>query len=241
MFHTFSHSEKNIKLHIIEIGNKELKHAVIFFMLEVETFFSIINKLSLDYFRVVLIYRCDVLSREFLLKEFEKGIQHLIDHLNMESTHCILESGLDDIYKTSLCSRQIFDFTTVCKTFDEFSIEDFFRLYPRGHKDSVGFIEKVNEQINETLSEGEPYLFKVAKKMRLTPRVLSKKIITEGEEFKALVKQKRYEKALILLQDKDVSLSDIAYTLGYTEHSAFTRAFRGWTGCSPGQFRKYFR
>uniref|UniRef100_UPI0013DE9A54 helix-turn-helix domain-containing protein n=1 Tax=Acinetobacter colistiniresistens TaxID=280145 RepID=UPI0013DE9A54 len=61
------------------------------------------------------------------------------------------------------------------------------------------------------------------------------------KEFKLLVKQIRHEKALFLLKNENVSLCDIAYTLGYTEHSAFTRAFRGWTGCSPCQFRKYLK
>ncbi|NNP70686.1 AraC family transcriptional regulator [Acinetobacter sp. Ac_5812] len=241
MFHTFSHCEKNIKLHLIEVGNKDLKHAVIFFLLEIDKFFSLINNLSLDHFRIVLIYRCEVLNQDFLSKDILNGFKCLMDSLNVKNTHFIFEPSLDNPYKYALYSSDLFDSITVCKKFDELCFEAFFASCPRTGEGTLDFLEKVNIQIGNILSEGEPYLIKVAKKMRLTPRILSKKIRNEGEEFKLLVKQKRHEKALILLKNENVSLSDIAYTLGYTEHSAFTRAFKGWTGCSPCQFRKYLK
>lgn len=241
MFHTFSHCEKNIKLHLIEVGNKDLKHAVIFFLLEIDKFFSLINNLSLDHFRIVLIYRCEVSNQDFLSKDLLNGFKCLMDNLNIENTHFIFEPSLENPYKYVLYSCDLFDSITISKRFDELCLEAFFASCPRKGERTLDFLEKVNIQISNILSEGEPYLIKVAKKMRLTPRVLSKRIRNEGEEFKLLVKQKRHEKALILLKNENVSLSDIAYTLGYTEHSAFTRAFKGWTGCSPCQFRKYLK
>lgn len=241
MFHTFSHCEKNIKLHIIEVGNKDLKHAVIFFLFDVDKFLSLIDRLSLDYFRIILVYKCEVVNQDFLLNDFFHGMKYLIDSLDIEDKYCILESTLDSVYKDSLYSSDLFNSITVCKNFDEIYLEAFLASYIHRSKGGIDFIEKVNIQINNILSEGEPYLIKVAKKMRLTPRVLSKKIRNEGKEFKLLVKQKRHEKALTLLKNEDVKLSDIAYTLGYTEHSAFTRAFKSWAGCSPCQFRKHLK
>ncbi|MCU4641314.1 helix-turn-helix domain-containing protein [Acinetobacter courvalinii] len=241
MFHTFLHCEKNIKLHIIEIGNKDLQQAVVFFLLDIEKFFSVIDELSLEFYRVILIYKVSILNHDFFEKDFLKGVEYLVERLEVEDIHCIFESNLEHIYKDCLYSSQFFNSVTVCQDFNKICMQAFFAARPAENKNSIDFIEKVGVQISNILSEGEPYLLKVAKKMKLTPRVLSKKIKNEGEEFKLLVKQKRHEKALLLLQDKDVSLSDIAYTLGYTEHSAFTRAFKGWTGCSPCQFRKYFK
>ncbi|EKU57840.1 DNA-binding helix-turn-helix protein [Acinetobacter sp. WC-323] len=241
MFHTFLYCGKNIKLHIIEIGNKDLQQAVIFFLLDIEKFFSIMDDLSLQFYRVILIYKVTTLKQGFFEKDFLNSIEKLIEGLEVDGIHCIFESNLENIYKDCLYLSQLFNSVTVCKDFNKICMEAFFAVNPAGNKKSIDFIEKVSAQINNILSEGEPYLLKVAKKMKLTPRVLSKKIKNEGEEFKLLVKQKRHEKALLLLQDKNVSLSDIAYTLGYTEHSAFTRAFKGWTGCSPCQFRKYFK
>ncbi|WP_436870829.1 helix-turn-helix domain-containing protein [Acinetobacter courvalinii] len=243
MFHTFLHCEKNIKLHIIEIGNKDLQQAVVFFLLDVEKFFNIINDLSLDFCRIIFVYKVSVLDHKFFEKDFLRGVEYLIKGFSVEDIHCIFEHNLEKFYKDCLYSSQFFNSVTVCKDFNKISMEAFFAAnrYIYENKQPTDFLEKVNQQINNTLSEGEPYLLKVAKKMKLTPRILSKKIKNEGEEFKLLVKRKRHEKALLLLQDKEVSLSDIAYTLGYTEHSAFTRAFKGWTGCSPCQFRKHFK
>jgi AraC-like DNA-binding protein len=39
------------------------------------------------------------------------------------------------------------------------------------------------------------------------------------------------------LKDPNLSLTEIAFLLGYSEQSAFTRAFRGWQGESPGSYR----
>lgn len=241
MFHTFSHCEKNIKLHIIEVGNKDIKHAVIFFLLDVDKFFSLIDNLSSYDFRIILIYKCEVVGQEFLLHDFLNGMKYLIDYLDVENTQCILDLAIDDIYKDPLYSSDLFNSITFYKKFDELCLDAFLASYAYWNKGGADFIEKVNNQINSILSEGEPYLTKVAKKMRLTPRVLSKKIKNEGEEFKLLVKQNRHEKALALLKKENVRLSDIAYTLGYTEHSAFTRAFKSWAGCSPCQFRKHLK
>lgn len=241
VFHTFLHCGKNIKLHIIEIGNKDLPQAVVFFLLDIEKFFSIIDSLSLKFFRIILVYKISILNQESIEKDFLKGVEYLVHSLAVKDIHCIFEYNLEEVYKVSLYSSLFFSSVTVCRNFNKICMEAFFPACAAEKKNIVDFIEKVEIQITNTLSEGEPYLLKVAKKMKLTPRVLSKKIKNEGEEFKLLVKQKRHEKALLLLQDKNVSLSDIAYTLGYTEHSAFTRAFKAWTGCSPCQFRKYFK
>lgn len=240
VFHTFLHCGKNIKLHIIEIGNKDLPQAVVFFLLDIEKFFSIIDSLSLECFRVILVYKISILNLECFEKDFLRGVEYLVSSLAVKDIHCIFESNLEAAYKDSLYSSIFFSSVTMCRNFNKICVDAFFLACAAEKKNIVDFIEKVELQITNTLSEGEPYLLKVAKKMKLTPRVLSKKIKNEGEEFKLLVKQKRHEKALILLQDKDLSLSDIAYTLGYTEHSAFTRAFKAWTGYSPCQFRKYF-
>jgi len=53
-----------------------------------------------------------------------------------------------------------------------------------------------------------------------------------------LVNAARKELALHYLDDHSVPLTDVADSLGYSELSAFSRAFRGWTGMSPQRFRR---
>jgi AraC-like DNA-binding protein len=48
----------------------------------------------------------------------------------------------------------------------------------------------------------------------------------------------RFETALRLMSDPTLRVIDVAYELGYTDASNFTRAFRSWTGLTPLEFRR---
>jgi AraC-like DNA-binding protein len=55
--------------------------------------------------------------------------------------------------------------------------------------------------------------------------------------FKALANEIRFEIARQLLEDTEVPLGQIGAALGYSEASAFTRAFRRWSGQTPTSWR----
>ena len=59
----------------------------------------------------------------------------------------------------------------------------------------------------------------------------------EGAPFRRLVEELRRDAARSYLRDAGLTLAQVAYLLGYAEQSAFTAAFRRWTGQSPGRFR----
>ncbi|MGD8906263.1 MAG: helix-turn-helix transcriptional regulator, partial [Gammaproteobacteria bacterium] len=59
----------------------------------------------------------------------------------------------------------------------------------------------------------------------------------EGTTYSEVVDSARCRAALARLREGDVSLARIALQLGYSEHSAFTRAFRRWTGTTPAVYR----
>jgi len=56
--------------------------------------------------------------------------------------------------------------------------------------------------------------------------------------YKGLLNQLRFQLAQRYLADRQLSLSEIALLLGYSEQSAFTRAFKSWCGQTPLHFRK---
>ena len=68
-------------------------------------------------------------------------------------------------------------------------------------------------------------------------RTLSRKLKIRGTGYRAIAKQTRFEIARQLLEDTDVPLGEIAAALGYSEASAFTRAFRRWSGRTPTAWR----
>jgi AraC-like DNA-binding protein len=74
--------------------------------------------------------------------------------------------------------------------------------------------------------------------LALTERTLQRRLADEGATLSALVDQIRCELAQGHLRHPGLSVTDVAFMLGYSEASAFHRAFRRWTGRSPGDFRK---
>lgn len=81
-------------------------------------------------------------------------------------------------------------------------------------------------------------LDEVAKALNMSARTLRRKLVDEGTSFRALVEEERRQVALQLLDGSDMKLDELAIHLGYTDTASFTRAFRRWMGCAPGEYRK---
>ncbi len=71
-----------------------------------------------------------------------------------------------------------------------------------------------------------------------SPRQLQQRLSDQGMSFKDLIEEIRREKALRLLRDSTMAISDIAQACGYTEVSPFHRAVRRWSGLTPVQVRQ---
>lgn len=59
----------------------------------------------------------------------------------------------------------------------------------------------------------------------------------EGESYRNILAELRRDLAIGLLSDSGKSLAEIADLLGFSETSAFHRAFKKWTGARPGEYR----
>jgi AraC-like DNA-binding protein len=77
----------------------------------------------------------------------------------------------------------------------------------------------------------------VARLFSMHRRTLSRHLRTEGLAFRQVANQIRFEIACELLENTDMALSQVAAVLRYSELSAFTRAFRRWSGQSPSAWR----
>lgn len=81
-------------------------------------------------------------------------------------------------------------------------------------------------------------LEEVADALTMSARTLRRKLDQEGISFRAVVDEERRQIALQLLDGSDMKLDELAIHLGYTDTASFTRAFRRWMECSPGEYRK---
>lgn len=93
-------------------------------------------------------------------------------------------------------------------------------------------------QVARQLGEGVPELGKVAAALNLSPRSLQRLLQEQGLSFTQLVDTVRRELAERYLAEPTLDLTDLAFLLGYSEQSAFQRAFKRWTGQTPGEYRR---
>lgn len=87
------------------------------------------------------------------------------------------------------------------------------------------------------LRDGEPSIERVSEHLFCSPRTLQRRLKEAGTSFRKETNTVRHELASSYLKDPHLTLADIALLLGYSEHSAFTRAFRRHYGRSPQQMR----
>ena len=95
----------------------------------------------------------------------------------------------------------------------------------------------VENALAALLPHGGTSIESVAAKLHLSPRTLRRKLATEGVTFGGILEDLRIALAKHYLAEQDLSISRIAWMLGYTEVSAFSHAFRRWTGRPPRAVR----
>ncbi|MCM8558273.1 AraC family transcriptional regulator [Sphingomicrobium sediminis] len=97
---------------------------------------------------------------------------------------------------------------------------------------------QVKTLVANALSEGVPTVSSIASDMGMSARTLQRRLSDEGFSFQGLVDAARQGLAKQLLCETDYGLAEIAFLTGFSEQSAFTRAFKRWAGQTPGSFRK---
>lgn len=96
-------------------------------------------------------------------------------------------------------------------------------------------------EIARALSEGLPKMADIARRLGLSARSFHRRLAEQGLSFQTLTEETRREIAISMLQEERYALSEIAFLAGYSEQSAFNRAFKRWTGVTPATYRKSLR
>lgn len=84
---------------------------------------------------------------------------------------------------------------------------------------------------------GTPELEQVAQALRLSPRVFYRRLAEQGLNFRDLRETALRQVAELHLRDPRLTLAEVGALLGYSEQSAFSRAFKRWSGVAPLQWR----
>jgi AraC-like DNA-binding protein len=100
------------------------------------------------------------------------------------------------------------------------------------------FSYRVSEEIIRRLHDGEPRREDIASSLALTDRTLQRRLHAEQTTFQRLLDEARRELARKYLTEDRLSLSQVAYMLGFVDQSNFFRACKRWFGLPPGQYRQ---
>jgi AraC-like DNA-binding protein len=95
----------------------------------------------------------------------------------------------------------------------------------------------VENAVAPMLPHGRAQLGDVARRLGLGQRTLARRLAAEGTSFNAVVDELKFDLAKRYLADPNLSVSEVAWLLGYQEVSAFTHAFKRWSGTTPRQAR----
>jgi AraC-like DNA-binding protein len=97
---------------------------------------------------------------------------------------------------------------------------------------------RIRQAILGLLKGDEPRLANIARTLGIGERTIQLKLQEEGTTFRELLDDVRKEMAIAHLRENKSSTTDIAFLLGFSEPSVFSRTFKKWTGLSPQAYRK---
>ncbi|MEH6824569.1 MAG: AraC family transcriptional regulator [Motiliproteus sp.] len=102
------------------------------------------------------------------------------------------------------------------------------------HDDSYG--TKIRLHIEAYEAQGFPSFDEIAEHFHMTPKNLRQKLKEEGGTYQTIKDVIRRDSAIHYLTQQRCSVTDIAVKVGFSETGAFIRAFKGWTGITPGAY-----
>jgi AraC-like DNA-binding protein len=97
--------------------------------------------------------------------------------------------------------------------------------------------ERVRSALSEMLPAGQSSIEDAANRLAMSKRTLQRRLLEESSSYQEVLNDTRRELAHYYLSRSSASLVEIAYLLGFQDGNSFIRAFRGWTGQTPGEYR----
>ncbi len=109
-------------------------------------------------------------------------------------------------------------------------------LKQRGGQSS--FATLVRDAIQQRLTGHRPSIDAIARDLHLSSRTLQRRLQEAGLSYQRVLDDARHQMARYYLGNSVLELNEAAYLLGYEDSNSFVRAFRGWEGIPPGQWRE---
>ncbi|MEM6877337.1 MAG: AraC family transcriptional regulator ligand-binding domain-containing protein [Bacteroidota bacterium] len=99
-------------------------------------------------------------------------------------------------------------------------------------------VRDVEALIQDALPTGIPGLDHISTLIAMSSRTLTRRLSEAGVSYRDLIKQTQENMAKEMLRENTRSIGEIAFLTGFSEQSAFNRAFKKWTNLTPSEFKK---
>ena len=118
------------------------------------------------------------------------------------------------------------------------SLHDQYILRYLGKMKNLNFAHQVKAAFLDLMPSGHISVERVSHRLNMTARSLQRRLGDEGTTFTYLVDEARRDLAEDYIHDPSFSLMEVAFILGFSGYSSFSRAYKRWTGMSPSKARK---
>jgi len=124
----------------------------------------------------------------------------------------------------------------------EDSLEDFLKTAPAQllvkFKNTNSLTSRIRELLKSHIGADMPTLNDIAAQLYLSPQTLRRRLTAEGKSYQGVKDDLRRDTAIHLLAMPELTLDEVATQVGFSETSTFHRAFKKWTGVTPGLYRQ---
>jgi AraC-like DNA-binding protein len=101
--------------------------------------------------------------------------------------------------------------------------------------------DDVRMALTDLISGERPAVTRVARSLGMSSRTLQRRLEQLGTTYQRLLDDVRRQLAVRMLTDTDLGMGEVAFLLGFGEVNSFSRAFQGWEGTTPSQWRAHRR
>jgi AraC-like DNA-binding protein len=105
------------------------------------------------------------------------------------------------------------------------------------YRDPQSLSARIKNHLRSLAPEQWPDVEALAAHFHMAPSTLRRKLSLQGQPYQGLKDQVRRDLAIACLDSDDGNVRDLAFELGFADSSAFYKAFKKWTGSTPGQYR----
>lgn len=123
----------------------------------------------------------------------------------------------------------------------EYHLALYSKLQEKQEQMSKSFLSKARSAIRTSLQLGNVSRFRIASELSLSEKTLERRLNEHNFSYRELIDAIRLELAQKYLSQTEYTIDDIARNLGYCDRTSFSKAYKKWTGQTPGLHRQHFR